>query len=79
MNNNLVIEKLNLIFRDVLDDESISLTMETSAEDVPEWDSLNHIQLVVAIEKEYKIKFTSSEIQNWRNVGEICSAINNKV
>jgi acyl carrier protein len=59
------------IFRDVLDNERIELTDDTTANDVDEWDSLSHIQLIVAIEKQFKIKFTSKEILSWKNVGEM--------
>ena len=73
-----VIRKVNDIFIDVLDNPDIVLTDETSAGDIAEWDSLNHIQLVVAIEKAFKLKFTAKEIQSWKNVGEMCIAINEK-
>lgn len=56
-----IFEKLNAIFTDVLDlDESIELTDSTCADDIDEWDSLSHIQLVVAIEKAFGTKFTSN-------------------
>lgn len=78
MDANQIIKEVNEIFIDVLDDEDIVLGRETTANDIEEWDSLNHIQLVVAIEKHFKLRFTSSEIQNWKNVGEMCDAIASK-
>lgn len=70
-----IFEKLNEIFCDVLDLDEVELTDETSAEDIEEWDSLSHIQLIVAIEKEFKLKFTSKEIMTWKNVGEMVDCI----
>jgi acyl carrier protein len=78
MDHNEIIEKLNGIFIDVLDNPGIVLKDETSASDIEEWDSLNHIQLVVAIEKSFRIKFTAKEIQSWKNVGEMCNGIQEK-
>ena len=79
METNAILEKLTDIFRDVLDNDSIQLSPQTTADEIEEWDSLNHIQLVVAIERSYKIKFTAAEIQNWNNVGEMVTSINNKL
>jgi acyl carrier protein len=74
-----VISQITPIFRDVLDNESIQLTETTTAMDIEEWDSLNHIQLIVAIEKHFKVKFTSAEISSFKNVGEMCNAVLRKL
>lgn len=78
MEQNEILVKVQDIFRDTLDNEDIVLTLQTSANDVDDWDSLSHILLVVAIEKELKIKFTSKEILSWDNVGEMIESIVNK-
>ena len=75
MNNKEILNQVQEIFHDQLDDESIVLTNETTADDVDDWDSLTHIMLVVAIEKHFKIKFTSNEILSWKNVGEMMNCI----
>lgn len=78
MKRNEIIAKVQEVFQDVLDDEEIVLTDATTAEDIEEWDSLSHVQLVVAIEKELGIKFTSKEIMSWQNVGDMVNCIANK-
>lgn len=71
-----IFSKLNEIFEDVLDlDETPELTDDTTANDIEEWDSLSHIQLIVAIEKGFKLKFTSQEILKWNTVGEMVDTI----
>lgn len=79
MQNEALLEQIQIIFRDVLDDEEIVLSEETTAEDVEGWDSLTHIQLIVAIEKQFKIKFTSREILSWKNVGELAACLEAKL
>ncbi len=73
-----ILKKVNDIFIDVLDDEEIVIDTNTTADDVDEWDSLTHIQLIVAIEKSFELKFTSQEIQEWKNIGEMLRCIENK-
>ncbi len=79
MDHQEILHKVNDIFIDVLDNPDIVLTDTTEASDIAEWDSLNHIQLVVAIERAFKLKFTSREIQSWKNVGEMCNALKEKL
>lgn len=70
-----ILNEVQDIFRDILDNEEIELTDTTTADDIEEWDSLTHIQLIVAIEKHFKIKFTSKDIFSWNNVGNIIDCI----
>lgn len=74
-----ILEEVQEIFRDILDEESLQLTDSTTADDVDGWDSLTHIQLIVAIEKHFKIKFTAKEILSWKNVGEMLDSIVNRL
>jgi acyl carrier protein len=74
-----ILNKLNEIFAEVLDNDEIKLTPETTAADVEDWDSLNHIQLVVAIEKQFKVRFNSGEVQSWKNVGEMIDSVQRKI
>ena len=75
----MTLETVNEVFKDVLDNDNIKLERATSAKDVEEWDSLTHIQLIVAIEKKFKVRFKSSEINSWQNVGEMCDAIDQRL
>jgi acyl carrier protein len=78
MERNQILAEVQEIFRDTLDNEEITLTDATTANDVEEWDSLTHIQLIVAIEKHFRLKFTSKEILSWQNVGEMVDCIASK-
>jgi acyl carrier protein len=71
--------RLNEIFREVFDDESIQVTDAMTAKDVEEWDSLNHINLIVAVEGSFKIRFTTKEVSNLANVGEFIALIASKL
>lgn len=78
MERSEVLSTVLSVFQDVLDNEDIVLKDETTASDIEEWDSLSHIQLVVAIEKKFKVRFASKEIQSWKNVGEMIDCIEAK-
>lgn len=79
MNEQTVLQALTEIYVDVLDNEEIVLTPETVAADIEEWDSLSHIQLIVSVEKHFKLQFKTQEVQEFANVGSICDAILAKV
>lgn len=68
-------ERINTVFRDVFDDDSITVTEKTTANDIEDWDSLEHINLVSAIEKEFGIKFTMAQVVTMKNVGEMADII----
>lgn len=70
-----ILENINVVFKDVLDNDDIALTPETTADEVEDWDSLNHIQLVVAVEKKFKVRFGSQEITKWANVGDMVDSV----
>ncbi len=74
-----ILQQVNGIFTDIIDEENIKLSSETTANDIEGWDSLTHIQLVVAIEKHFKIRFNSKEIQGWKNIGELMDSISSKI
>jgi acyl carrier protein len=71
--------RLQNVFRDVFDNEEIELFDEMTAEDVEEWDSLKHVQLVVASEQEFGVTFKTAEIMELKNVGEFISLIHKKL
>ena len=70
-----IFEKLDEVFQDVFGDEEIHVTEDTTAEDIEDWDSLEHINLVVAIENCFNIKFNMSEVTTMKNVGEMVDVI----
>lgn len=70
-----VFETLNEVFRDVFDDESITVAEQTTADDIEDWDSLEHINLVAAVEQEFGIKFNMGQVVTMKNVGEMADII----
>ncbi len=73
-----IFEKLNEIFADILDLEEVNLAEDTCSDDIDEWDSLSHIQLIVAIEKTFGLKFKAQEMISWNNVGAMVNSIQSK-
>lgn len=71
--------KLNEVFRDVFEDEDITVNDQTTADDIEDWDSLEHINLINAIEQEFGIKFNMGQIVSMKNVGEMVSIIESKL
>ena len=74
-----ILTRLQPIFRDVLDDERLVITRQASALNVPGWDSLAHINLVSAIEQDFRVKFALSELQELQNVGDMVDLIATKL
>ena len=74
-----IIKKLGNIFQDVFDDESLTISNDTTAEDIDDWDSLAHINLIVAIEKDFNIKLTLGELQGLQNVSDMVALIGEKI
>ncbi len=70
--------RLTNVFRQVFDDDQLTLSRSMVAEDVEAWDSLTHINLIVAIEREFKLKFTTREISTLKNVGDLMDLITRK-
>ena len=78
MTNPEVYASLNEIFRQVLDDDTIALRPETTADDIDGWDSMNHIFIVVEIEKRFGVKFHAAEMEELKNVGELATLVREK-
>jgi acyl carrier protein len=79
MESNTIYKQLSGVFAEVFDDEAIVLTPAMTAEDVDGWDSLNHIRLIVSVERAFNIKFSTPEIGKLKNVGELVDLIASKV
>ena len=67
--------QLNTVFQNVFDDDTLTVTPQTTAKDVEGWDSLMHVTLIINVEKAFGIKFTSSEVASLKDVGDLMTAI----
>ena len=70
-----IYKRLNTVFRDFFDDDEIEVDADTTADDIEDWDSLNHITLMSAVEEEFGVKFTMGEVSGMKNVGEMAAII----
>lgn len=75
MTREAVYETLNEVFRDVFDDESIEVSDSTTSDDIEDWDSLEHINLIAAVEQEFGMKFNMGQVVTMKNVGEMVDII----
>lgn len=71
--------QLTSIFHDLFDEDTLVLTPDLTAADVPEWDSFNHINLIVAVESRFKIKFQTAELEQLHTVGHLVELIQQKL
>lgn len=79
MEKSEIYDTLNEVFRDVFDDEVLVLNENTTADDIEDWDSLEHINLMVAVETAFGIKFNMGEVNSFKNVGAMVDSIQNKL
>ena len=75
MGRSEILEKVNEVFRDVFDDETIVVVEDTTADDIEDWDSLTHITLITEIESEFGFKFAMKDVLGMKNVGEMLDII----
>lgn len=73
------IKTLEPLFRRVFDDDTIELKAQTSANDIEGWDSMSHVNLILAIENQFNIRFSQKELLVMKNVGDLLAAINDKL
>ena len=79
MEKEAILKQVNSIFIDVFEDKSIVLNEHTTTDDVEAWDSLNHIQIITAVEKHFKIRFDLNDLLNFKNVGDLCEGVRKKI
>ncbi len=74
-----IYERLNTVFQDVFDDDTIEVDEDTTADDIDDWDSMEHINLIAAVETEFGIKFKMGEVSTMKDVGEMVEIIMSRV
>ena len=79
MSREEIFQKVQEIFRDVFDDEELTISDLTNSDEIEDWDSLEHISLIVSMEKEFSMKFDIKEVNTLENVGEMIDLIKRKM
>ena len=79
MSREKIFDEMKKIFRDVFEEETLEINNETNAEDIEDWDSLEQINLLIAMEKKFEIKFNINEVVALENVGDMAELIFRKV
>jgi acyl carrier protein len=77
--NDEILAKLDTIFQDILDDDELRLSPETTARDVENWDSLSHVRLMLTVEKSFGVKFSAAEIGRLKNVGSLVTLLQDRL
>ena len=78
METNEIVSRLTPIFRDVFSDDALVVSEVTTAADVPTWDSLSNINMIIAVEKAFGVKFSIKDVRSLKNVGELLELIKRK-
>jgi acyl carrier protein len=79
MSRDEVHKRLTGVFRDIFDDPSLEITDTTTADDVADWDSITHINLITAVEQEFKVAFSTKDVKSLKNVGDFIGLITSRV
>lgn len=74
-----ILTELTDLFREIFVDDEIVLSAETTAADLPGWDSMKHIEIIIAIEQKYSVRFSSRQVEGLRSVGDLVAAIDQKL
>ena len=75
MTRDEVHKRLTAVFRDIFDDPSLEITDKTTADDIADWDSITHINLITAVEQEFKVSFSTKDVKSLKNVGDFVGLI----
>lgn len=79
MNQDAIFKELTPVFAEIFDDDSVDISPQTTADDVPGWDSLSNVRLMIALENKFKIRLKAVEISRLKNVGELAQLIKSKL